>query len=167
MSKFNSVVPVPLGEIRRLDGKLLSQAKPGTLVTAVAEFAGGSDTHFQPATPNAKFTLNVKDNVRGVLIVMEQEELFMASPLGNGVGGKISDDYAAGSHVRAHVLKSGEEVTVILTAAATINSGDLLYTEANGTVKKVSSSEVPMFIAIEPCASGAEGDDLRILARVL
>ncbi len=167
MSKFNSVVPVPLGEIRRLDGKLGAAARPGTLVTAVAEMTGGSDTHSMPSYPNAEFALNTKENNIGVLIVMEQEELFAASRLGNGVGGKISDEFKSGDHVRAHVLKSGEEVTVILAAAANVSPGALLYTEANGKVKVVGSSEVPMFSAIEGCASGASGDDLRILARVL
>lgn len=158
MSKFNSVVPVPLGEIRRLDGKLGSAMKPGTLVTAVGAFGGGSSTHIQPDYPNALFTANGVGNTTGVLIVMNQDDLVTA---------EIYDDLPINSHARAHVLKSGEEVTVIMSEAAVINAGDKLYPAANGKVAKVVDDEVPMFQAIETCAADSTGDDLRILARVL
>jgi len=158
MSRFNSVVPVPLGEIRCLDGKLDTAAKPGILVTAVGAFGGGSTTHAQPDYPNAVFTPNKKENNLGVLIVMEQEDLVRQA---------ITTEFPINSHVRAHVLKSGEECTVHLAAAEVIAAGDKLYTEANGKVKKVTASEVPMFTAIETATAESTGDQLRILARVL
>jgi len=158
MSRFNSVVPVPLGEIRCLDGKLGAAAKAGILVTAIGSFAGGSSTHMQPDYPNAVFALNTSENNNGVLIVMEQEDL---------VTGEITDARAINTHARAHVLHSGEECTVILAAAASIVSGDMLYPSASGTVTKVDALQTPMFSAIETCATTSTGDDLRILARVL
>lgn len=158
MSRFNSVVPVPLGEIRCLDGKLDAAAKPGILVTALGAFGGGSTTHAQPDYPNAVFTPNTKENNLGVLIVMEQEDLVLQA---------ITTEFPINSHVRAHVLKSGEECTVHLAAAEVIAAGDKLYTEANGKVKKVVGSEVPMFTAIETASAQSTGDQLRILARVL
>lgn len=173
MSKFNSIVPVPLAEIRRLDGKITEALKPGILVTDVGNFAGGSSTHVQSNTPNSVFTKNADQNVVGVLIIMEQDELFAGAGTGKGVGGKISDAFVLGTssgsaHVRAHVLKAGEDVTVILADSNTaIVAGDYLTPVANGKVAKHSSTLPKMFRAIEGCAQGATGDDLRILARVL
>ena len=157
MSKFNSIVPVPLGEIRDLDGKLGAAMKAGTLMTAVGSFAGGSSTHMQSVYPNAVFTANGAGNIAGVLILMDQEDL---------VSGEISDDRAINTHGRGHVLKSGEEVTVIMAAAADIAAGDLLETAASGKVQKKASATA-LFSAIETCATTSTGDDLRILARVL
>lgn len=168
MSRYNNVVPVPLGEIRCLDGKLVAAALPGTLVTAVSDMAGGDATHAQPGTGvgfglNAKFTANAAENTRGVMIVMNQEELVLQP---------TSKTFAKDDHVRAHVLKSGEECTVIMAAAAVIASGNLLCPAAGGKVEKLvaegaSANGSPMFSAIETCASTSTGDDLRILARVL
>lgn len=156
MSKFRSVVPVPLGEIRRLDGKLTASTLPGQLVTAVGKFDGGSSTHTQSDYPNAIFILNDSGNRRGVLIVMEQEDI---------VDMEISDAYEANSHARAHVLKSGEEVTVILAAAAAVVPGAFLEPAANGKVTATAANG--MFSAIETASTGSSGDGLRILARVL
>ena len=158
MSKFRSVVPVPLGEIRCLDGKLGATTLPGQLVTAVGAFGAGSSDHTQPDYPNAVFTLNGAANKLGVLIVMEQEDI---------VDKAISDSYAINSHARAHVLKSGEEVTVILAAAAEINAGDKLKPAANGKVDKGETAGDEMFVAIETATTGSADDELRILARVL
>lgn len=158
MSKFRSVVPVPLGEIRRLDGKLTASTLPGQLVTAVGKFDGGSSTHTQPDYPNAIFTLNGVGNRLGVMIVMEQEDI---------VDKDISDAYAKNSHARAHVLKSGEEVTVILAAAATVAPGAFLEPAANGKVAVTATAADGMFSAIETASTGSSGDGLRILARVL
>ena len=161
MSRFKTIVPVPLGEIRSLDGKLGATAVPGQLVTAVGKFDAGSSTHLQPDYPNATFTLNTAGNTKGVLIVMDQEDL---------VTKEIGDSFASGSHARAHVLKSGEEVTVILSAAAAIASGDNLGPAADGKVVKVTGATGdadPMFSAIETASTGSTGDALRILARVL
>ena len=90
--------------------------------------------------------------------MMEQEDLVLQP---------ITTEFPINSHVRAHVLKSGEECTVHLAAAEVIASGDKLYTEANGKVKKVTGSEVPMFTAIETATAESTGDELRILVRVL
>ena len=161
MSRFNQIVPVPLGEIRCLDGKLGATAQPGQLVTAVAGMTAGSSTHIQSDYPNAVFTLNATGNTAGVLIILEQEDL---------VTKEISDTFASGSHARAHVLKSGEEATVILTAAAAIAPGDLLGPVGNGKVVKVTGAtgdSSPMFSAIESATTASTGDALRILARVL
>ena len=161
MSRFNQIVPVPLGEIRCLDGKLTAQTLPGCLVTAIGAFGGGDSNHYQPDYPNATFTLNGAGNAAGVMIVMEQEDLVTQA---------ISTAFASGSHARAHVLKSGEEVTVILTAAAVIAAGDKLAPAANGKVVKVTGEQGeadPMFVAIETATAESTGDGLRILARVL
>ena len=161
MSRFKTIVPVPLGEIRCLDGKLGATAVPGQLVTAVGKFDAGSSTHLQPDYPNATFTLNGAGNTKGVLIIMDQEDLVLK---------EISDSFAANSHARAHVLKPGEEVTVVLSAAAAIASGDKLGPAADGKVVKVTGATGdadPMFSAIETASTGSTGDALRILARVL
>ena len=161
MSRFNQVVPVPLGEIRCLDGKLGATALPGQLVTAIGKLDAGSSTHAMPDYPNAAFTLNAAGNTKGVLIVMEQEDLVLKA---------ISDSFASGSHARAHVLKPGEEITVILSAAAAISAGDLLGPAANGKVVKVTGATGdadPMFSAIETASTASTGDALRILSRVL
>ena len=161
MSRFNQVVPVPLGEIRCLDGKLGATALPGQLVTATAKLDAGSSTHAMPDYPNAEFTLNAAGNTKGVLIVMEQEDLVLKA---------TSDALPSGSHARAHVLKSGEEATVVLSAAAVIAAGDLLGPAANGKVVKVTGATGdadPMFSAIETASTASTGDALRILARVL
>ncbi len=168
MSRFNSVVPVPLGEIRRLDGKLAAAMKPGTLVTAVSNYANTDGKHYHPSGTNATFTANTATNTKGVMIVMEQEELFAVSRRGDGVGGNIHTAFPKDSHARAHVLKAGEEVTVLLATAANIAAGDNLTPIASGKVEKVTDTEPVMFVAIETCSSGADGDDdLRILARVV
>jgi len=151
MSRYNSIVPVPLGEIRRLDGKLGASTLPGQLVTAVDLFAAGSSKHAQ--SDGAAFTLNTANNRNGVLIVMEQEELVLQP---------TSTAFASGTHVRAHVLKQGEEATVILAAAAAITSGTKVEV-ADGT----TGAPDPMFSAIETASTASTGDDLRILARVL
>jgi hypothetical protein len=159
MSRYNSIVPVPLGEIRRLDGKLGASTLPGQLVTAVDLFAAGSSKHAQ--SDGAAFTLNTANNRNGVLIVMEQEELVLQP---------TSTAFASGTHVRAHVLKQGEEATVILAAAAAITSGTLLGPAANGKVEVAdgtTGAPDPMFSAIETASTASTGDDLRILARVL
>jgi len=168
MSRYHNIVPVPLGELRDLDGALPeSIVYPGTLVTAKSEMAGGSSTHAQPAQPNSVFALNASENNHGVLIVMEQEEMnvTVANPAANPFEASVSGGGQV--HARGHVLKHGEEVTVRMGVAAVIVSGDMLYPSANGKVTKVSASQVPMFSAIEVCAADSEDDDLRILARVL
>lgn len=158
MSKFRSVVPVPLGEIRRLDGKLGASAIPGQLVTAIGSFTGGSSTHTQSDYPNAVFDLNGAANKLGVMIVMEQEDI---------VDMKISDAYEANSHVRAHVLKSGEEVTVVLASGEAVVAGAGLAPAASGKVVVTATAANAMFSAIETATAGSSGDGLRILARVL
>lgn len=158
MSKFRSVVPVPLGEIRCLDGQLSADTKPGQLVTAVGSFTGGSSNHTQSNYPNAVFTQNGAGNTKGVLIVMEQEDI---------VDKEIWEAYASGSHARAHVLKAGEEVTVLLATGDTVVSGAKLTPIANGNVAVTSTADDAMFSAIETATAGSSGDGLRILARVL
>ena len=163
MSYFNSVVPVPLGEIRRLDGKLPSGADvyPGTLVTATGKFDVTVMNHVMPEYPNATFALNSAGNTKGVMIVMDQIDLVTKS---------VTDALPAGSHARGHVLKQGEEVTVIVATPETdaaIASGDGLKPAANGLVAKCASGDTPMFSAIEAMAKDATGDSRRILARVL
>jgi hypothetical protein len=158
MSKFHNIVPVPLGEIRCLDGKLDTAAKPGILVTALSAFGGGSSTHPQPDYPNAVFTLNTELNTSGVLILINQEDLVTTA---------ITEDIPSNSHARAHVLKAGEECTVILTTGDVIAAGDMLYPTADGKVEKGDGSQTPLFTAIETAAADSADDDLRILARVL
>lgn len=158
MSKFNNIVPVPLGEVRRLDGKLDAAMKPGTLVTAIGNFAGGSSTHAQSDYPNVVFTANTVGNNSGLMIVMEQEDL---------INMEVSDEYKKDSHARGHVLKAGEECTVILDEAAKVSSGDLLATAAAGRATPVGEAGVAVFSAIETCAADATDDALRILVRVL
>jgi hypothetical protein len=128
--------------------------------------AGGSSLHAQPAQPNSTFTLNAVGKSAGVLIVMEQEEMNVT------VANPAAESFAASEpngpqvHARAHVLKSGEEVTVVMAAAATIASGTILYAAANGKVATAVQG-VAMFSAIETCAADSADDELRILARVL
>jgi hypothetical protein len=155
MSRFKNVVPVPLGEIREIDGKIAAQMVPGTLVTAVSNFAGGSTTHAQPIGV-ATLTANAANNVKGVLILQNQEDQTLVA---------TSTAFASGSHCRAHVLKAGEEVTVILEAAEAVVAGAILSPVANGKVKV--SNSYPMFSAIETASAESTGDQLRILARVL
>jgi hypothetical protein len=154
MSRFKTVVPVPLGEIRRIEGKLGAAAKAGILLTASDAFAAGDSTHAQ--SDGATFALNGAGNNAGVMILMEQQDF---------VTEEITAERAINTWGRAHVLKSGEEVTVILSAAAAIVSGDLLDTAANGTV--VKGTTAPKFTAIETATAQSTGDGLRILARVL
>jgi len=160
MSRFKNVVPLPLGEIRRIEGKLGASAQAGLLVTASDALAAGDSRHVQ--NEGATFALNAAGNALGVLILMEQPEFL--------VTGAITDTRANGSWGRAAVLKPGEEVTVILTAAAAIAAGDKLAPAASGTVVKVTGATGeadPMFTAIETASTGSTGDELRILARVL
>lgn len=160
MSRFKSVVPVPLGEIRALDGKLGASALPGQLVTAVQSIAAGSSTHYQ--SDAAALTLNAVGNAKGVMIVLEQEDL--------GPTKTIADQIGTGEHVGAHILTPGEEVTVILADAAAVSAGSGLYPAASGKVALCTGATgetAAMFSAIETATAGSTGDDLRILARVL
>jgi len=159
MSRFKNVVPVPLGEIRRIEGKLGASAQPGSLLTASDAFAAGNSYHAQ--SDGADLSLNGAGNTKGVLILMEQEDLVLTD---------IVTAIPSASWGRGHVLKAGEEVTVILNAAAVIASGDKLGPAASGKVVKVTGATGdadPMFSAIETATAGSTGDALRILARVL
>lgn len=157
MSRFNTVVPVPLGEIRRIEGKLGASAIAGQLLTAADSFAAGDSLHAQ--SDGATFTLNGAANNNGVLILMEQEDF---------VTGEITDTRAINTWGRAHVLKGGEEVTVVLTSAATaITAGALLVCAASGKVGAATAGDTAKFTAIETASTAATGDELRILARVL
>ena len=156
MSRFNTVVPVPLGEIRRIEGKLGASAIAGQLLTAVDSFAAGDSLHAQ--SDGAAFTLNGAANNEGVLILMEQEDL---------VTSEITDARAINTWGRGHVLKSGEEVTVVLAAAAAVPAGTRLVTAANGKVGAATAGDTAKFTAIETASTAATGDELRILARVL
>lgn len=157
MSRFKTIVPVPLGEIRRIEGKLGAAAIAGQLLTAGDSFAAGDGTHLQ--SDGATFALNGAANTRGVLILMEQEDM---------VTSEITVARPINSWGRAHVLKAGEEVTVVLAAAAAITGGTtLLKPVANGKVEAAAGEDVPMFAAIESATAQSTGDSLRILARVL
>lgn len=161
MSRFKKVVPVPLGEIRRIEGVLGASALAGQLLTASDSFAAGNSLHAQ--SDGAALALNAAGNALGVLILVEQEDMVTAADA-------ITVARANGSWGRAHVLKAGEEVTVVLTAAAAISAGDKLAPAASGKVVKVTGETGeadPMFTAIETATTGSTGDDLRILARVL
>jgi hypothetical protein len=156
MSRFKTVVPVPLGEIRRIEGKLGASALAGQLVTAVDSFAAGNSTHAQ--SDGAAFTLNTDGNTAGVMILVEQEDMVTAADA-------ITVARPINSWARAHVLKSGEEVTVVLAAAADIAAGDMLAPAADGKVDEGTTGA--MFSAIETASTASTGDELRILARVL
>ena len=157
MSRFKTVVPVPLGEIRRIEGKLGASALAGQLLTASDSFAAGNSLHAQ--SDGATFALNGVGNSAGVMILMEQEDMVTASDA-------ITVTRPINTWGRAHVLKKGEEVTVILASAEVIAAGDLLDPAANGKVRKGTTG--PLFTAIETNGStAATGDSLRILARVL
>ena len=98
--------------------------------------------------------------------------MFAGTQRARGVGGSISDPFVLGAdsgsaHVRAHVLKAGEDVTVLLSSAADITPGDYLTPVANGLVAKQTDTKPKMFRAIEGCTSTSSGDELRILARVM
>ena len=167
MSRYNTIVPIPLGELRDLDGALPeSIVYPGTLVTAITDVAGGSSTHSQPSRANSVFALNAVGISAGALIIMEQPEMDVT--VANPAANPFSASVAAGIqvHARGHVLKSGEEVTVRMAAAAAVAAGDTLYAAANGKVAKAVQG-LAMFTAIETCADDSADDDLRILARVL
>lgn len=160
MSRFKQIVPVPLGEIRAIEGKLGATALAGLLLTAVDGFAAGNSKHVQ--NEGASLSLNGAGNSAGVLILVETDD----SP-----ASEITMTRPNGSWGRGHVLKKGEEVTVILSAAAVIAAGNTLAPAASGKVVKVTGDTgeaAPMFSAIETCGStAATGDALRILARVL
>jgi len=158
MSRFNTVVPVPLGEARRIEGALGATAKAGLLLTAGSSFsAGDGTTHVQ--SDGAAFTLNATGNTKGVLILMEETDQVTA---------EITADRASGSWGKGHVLKSGEEVTVVLSAAAAVTGGSsLLKPAASGTVAVTATASEAMFSAIESASTASTGDQLRILARVL
>ena len=157
MSRFNTVVPVPLGEARRIEGVLGATAKAGLLLTAGSSFSAGDGTHVQ--SDGAAFTLNAADNTKGVLILMEETDQ---------VTDEITDDRPSDSWGKGHVLKSGEEVTVVLSAAESVTGGtSLLKPTASGTVAVTATASEAMFSAIESASTGSTGDDLRILARVL
>lgn len=155
MSRFKQIVPVPLGEYRRIEGQLGATAIAGQLLTASDGFAAGSSTHAQNS--GATLALNGVGNTKGVLILVETDD----SP-----ASEITVSRPANSWGRGHVLKAGEEVTVVLAAAEVIASGDLLAPAASGKVAKGETGA--MFSAVETCGStAATGDALRILARVL
>ena len=159
MSRFKNVVPVPLGEIRRIEGKLGASAQPGSLLTASDAFAAGNSYHAQ--SDGAAIALNGAGNTKGVLILMQNDDTVLT---------EITTAIPSGSWGRGHVLKPGEEVTVILSAAAVIAAGDKLGPAASGKVVKVTGATGdadPMFSAIETATAGSTGDALRILARVL
>ena len=157
MSRFNTVVPVPLGEIRRIEGKLGASALAGTLLTATDKFAAGDGTHAQ--SEGATFALNGAGNTKGLLILMEQQDM---------VTSEITVSRARNSWGRAHVLKPGEEATVILAEAETVTAGtSLLTTAANGKVAVATAGDEAVFSAIEGATSASTGDGLRILARML
>lgn len=156
MSRFKTVVPVPLGEIRRIEGKLGATAYAGQLLTASDSFAAGNSLHAQ--SDGATFALNGVGNGAGVLILVEQEDMVTAADA-------ITVARPINTWGRGHVLKSGEEVTVILASAEAIAAGDLLDPAASGKVTKGTTG--PLFSAIEACSTAATGDALRILARVL
>ena len=159
MSRFNQIVPVPLSETRAIEGKLGASAQAGILLTAADGFAYGSSTHAQ--NEGATLTPNTAGNAAGLLILVETDD----SPATG-----ITAVRPSGSWGRGHVLKAGEEVTVILSAAAAISSGNMLAPAADGKVVKVTGATGeadPKFSAIETGTTGSTGDALRILARVL
>ena len=156
MSRFKTIVPVPLGEIRRIEGKLGASAIAGQLLTATDSFAAGNTAHAQ--SDGATFSLNGAEKNEGLLILMEQEDF---------VTSEITATRAINTWGRAHVLKSGEEVTVVLAAAATIAAGARLKTAANGKVEAATAGDTAKFSAIESASAASTGDELRILARVL
>lgn len=164
MSRFKTVVPVPLGEIRRIEGKLGASMLAGQLVTIADSFTAGASYHAQ--NEGATFTLNAVKNAVGVSILVEQEDMVLSTDA-------INVTRPANSWGRAHVLKQGEEVTVVLAAAATIAAGNLLEPAADGKVSLATAAlgatgyVIPMFSAIESAATTSTGDGLRILARVL
>ena len=156
MSRFNQVVSVPLGEIRSIEGKLGATAYAGQLFTAIDSFAAGDAYHAQ--SDGATLTPNTAGNTEGLLILKEQEDM---------VTSEITDARPSGSWGRCHVLKSGEEVTVILSAAAEIAAGARLKTAASGYVSAATAGDSAKFSAIETASTASTGDQLRILARVL
>lgn len=157
MSRFKTVVPVPLGEIRRIEGKLGASAIAGQLVTEVDGLAAGDGSHVQNS--GATLALNAEGNLKGVRILMEQEDM---------VTSDITATRAVNTWGRAHVLKSGEEVTVILgTTATAAAAGTYLAPGASGKVVVTTTANEALFTAIEAAPTTATGDALRILARVL
>ena len=156
MSRFNTIVPVPLGEIRRIEGKLGASAQAGLLLTATDSFAAGNSTHAQ--SDGVTFALNGAANNEGLLILMEEDDM---------VTDEITETRAINTWGRGHVLKSGEEVTVILAAAANIAAGARLVTAANGKVSAATAGDAAKFSAIEAASTASTDDELRILARVL
>ena len=174
MSAFNKIVNVALGEIRNMDGIItpLSNAAiyPGQLFTAnrngVLGPTGVNTMNGYVLDTGCTFTLNTAGNKNGVGILMEQEDIVTVNPCETATVAQNT----TGVYGRVHLLKSGEEVTVRLSAApaAAIAVGDTLDPAANGfVVKSPNSDAVPMFKAIEPVATSATGDGLRILAQVL
>jgi len=156
MSRFKTIVPVPLGEIRRIEGKLGATAIAGLLMTATDKFAAGNSKHSQ--NEGATFTLNGAGNNKGLVILMETDD----NPTGEITASRPADSWG-----RGHVVKAGEEVTVVLGATAAVVGGTtLLKTMAGGKVETGTAGDAA-FSAIESAASGATGDDVRILARVL
>ena len=175
MSVFNKIVNVALGEIRNMDGTITPSSDvaiyPGQLLTAkrngISGPTGVNTMNGYVLDTGCTFTLNTVGNSGGVGILMEQEDIVTVNPCETATVAQSATDNVYG---RVHLLKSGEEVTVRLAAAAVVAVGDLLYTAANGFVSKTvpgSGDTRPMFKAIETVASGATGDALRILAQVL
>ena len=163
MSRFKTVVPVALGEIRRIEGKLGASAYPGDLVTVSDGLAAGASYHAM--NEGASIALNGNGNGIGVLILMEQEDMVLAADA-------IDVQRPAASWGRAHSLKKDEEVTVNLAAAAAISAGTLLSPATGGKVEKAlavgaTGYIAPLFSAIETASTASTGDALRILARVL
>ena len=174
MSVFNKIVNVALGEIRNMDGTITPSSDvaiyPGQLLTAkrngVSGPSGVNTMNGYVLDTGCTFTLNTVGNSGGVGILMEQEDIVTVNPCETATVAQNT----TGVYGRVHLLKSGEEVTVRLSAApaAAIAVGDTLDPAANGFVVKSSDSgAVPMFKAIEPVATSATGDGLRILAQVL
>lgn len=171
MSKFGKIVGVCLGEIRVLEGEVAGAYKPGTLVIPKGNYNIESNGHVTDelktgSTGTVTLTAAGAGTTKNLAILLEDPLLVKTS---DGTA-PVTKAYTQYDWARAHLLKTGDEVTVILNAAATVNPGDLLKVAANGTVTKLtvgSADSVATFVAVEAVANDATGDGLRFLARVL
>lgn len=169
MSRYNTIVPVALGEIRRIEGTLGAALRPGTLVT-ITENAPTQAFNLE-AGQGAVLAANATANTGlvNVGILMENEDEVAISGITGYTGYAIDQNMASGAWGRAHIMKPGEEVTVVLDAGAAIAVGDKLGVSATvaGRVAETATLANEKFVALETATAGATGDALRILARVL
>lgn len=102
--------------------------------------------------------------------VLALEKGWIGDPIDSGVGGgTVDDNYATGAFIRPHLCMRGDEVWVLVpAAAAAIVLTDRLASNGDGTFKKANgTTDAEILEPLEALDNSAGGAQARIRARVI